>query len=294
MQNIPVVCSTISPKYLASFVSERYGMSTDISCNLLKTGINHTYRIIEPSRISILRVYSYNWRTPMEIQEELDLLLTLRDSGISVSYPLQDKNGLYIQSVEAPEGLRYAVLFSNAEGRKLQNYEAPLHFDIGKLMARFHEHTINKRLNRISYTTEVLLHDSLDTISRFLPSDYSEMRFMIKAQKVLSEILGSADKSKLRQGIVHLDIWFDNLNIDEAGKITLFDFDFCGNGFLCLDLAYYVMQLHNMEKNVEERQRKLSSFFEGYQSLQPLSEEEKRLIPALGVSLYFFLSWSAM
>jgi Ser/Thr protein kinase RdoA (MazF antagonist) len=31
-------------------------------------------------------------------------------------------------------------------------------------------------------------------------------------------------------------------------KVTIFDFDFCGNGWLCLDIAYYILHLHNIEK----------------------------------------------
>jgi Ser/Thr protein kinase RdoA (MazF antagonist) len=61
-------------------------------------------------------------------------------------------------------------------------------------------------------------------------------------------ILSQTDSSQIKTGIVHLDIWFDNLNIAPNNQITLFDFDFCGNGWFCLDVAYYVLQVHNIEK----------------------------------------------
>ncbi|MOA08421.1 homoserine kinase [compost metagenome] len=86
-----------------------------------------------------------------------------------------------------------------------------------------------------------------------------------------------------------MDIWFDNLNIDENNEITLFDFDFCGNGWLCTDIAYYILQLHNIEKYEEkEYQPKVNSFLKGYESVIKISDEEKRLLPALGVSMYIF------
>lgn len=69
---------------------------------------------------------------------------------------------------------------------------------------------------------------------------------------------------------------------------TLFDFDFCGNGWLCLDIAYYILQLHSTEKDETNRAEKIAAFYEGYQTVEEISDEEKLLIPALGVSLYYF------
>ncbi|MCO5935779.1 hypothetical protein NAF17_09510 [Mucilaginibacter sp. RB4R14] len=46
--------------------------------------------------------------------------------------------------------------------------------------------------------------------------------------KFLLDELGKADKSQLRIGATHMDIWFDNFNITKEGQINLFDFDFCG------------------------------------------------------------------
>lgn len=49
------------------------------------------------------------------------------------------------------------------------------------------------------------------------------------------------------------------------------------------------MQLHNIEKyEPSDYEPKVGSFLSGYESVTPLSAEEKRLLPMLGVSLYFF------
>jgi len=49
------------------------------------------------------------------------------------------------------------------------------------------------------------------------------------------------------------------------------------------------MQLHNVEKYESTAyQPKVDSFLQGYESIILLDAEEKRLIPALGVSIYFF------
>jgi Ser/Thr protein kinase RdoA (MazF antagonist) len=114
------------------------------------------------------------------------------------------------------------------------------------------------------------------------------MQFLLTTLPLLEKELLNADSNHLRRGIVHLDIWFDNLNISDNNEITLFDFDFCGNGWLCLDIAYYILQLHSTEKDETERAEKMEAFYKGYETIEKISDEEKRLIPALGVCLYYF------
>ena len=289
MQNFPVTSSILSATQLGVFLQERYSLSKQAKCQLIRAGINDTYLVTDNLNRFVFRVYSLNWRTAAEITEEIKLLNELKQNNISVSYPLTDRENNFIQILNAPEGNRFAVLFTYANGQKIHIFSAETHFNIGQLIARFHRITNNRRLYRIDYSPEVILIDSLKQVCNFLTADTEEMNFMQSAQKYLLKEFKNADISQIRQGIIHLDIWFDNLNITNDGKVTIFDFDFCGNGWLCLDVAYYVLQLHNIEKyEAKDYQPKIDSCITGYESITPLSTEEKRLIPMLGVSLYFF------
>ncbi len=289
MTHFPVTNSNLSAVHIGLFLQEKYALSAQTKCEIIKAGINDTYLVTDNNRKFVFRIYSLNWRTKAEISEEIKLLNQLREKNVSVSFPISDSEGNFIQSLNAPEGERFAVLFSHAEGEKLHVVSVETHFEIGKLIAQFHQTTIGQKLDRVDYTPELILIDSLKKVENFLNSDSEEYRFMISAQKQLLKLFSAADASQIRQGVVHLDIWFDNLNITKEGKPTIFDFDFCGNGWLCLDVAYYILQLHNVEKyEANDYQPKMDSFLRGYESVNPLSQEEKRLIPMLGVSLYFF------
>ena len=289
MTYFPVSNSNLSAIHIGLFLQEKYFLSLDVECQIIKSGINDSYLITDYSNKFLFRIYSLFWRSKTEIEEEINLLNQLRENGISISYPIEDKNANYIQTLNAPEGERFAVLFSFADGEKLHNISQEKHFLIGQIMARFHKITHNQRLNRVDYSPEVILIDSLKKISSFLPDDTEEMSFLKSAQTNLLAEFKNADISQIRTGIVHLDIWFDNLNITSDNKITIFDYDFCGNGWLCLDFAYYIMQLHNIEKyEAKDYEPKVDSFINGYESVTVISGEEKRLIPMLGVSLYFF------
>lgn len=289
MTPFPVSNSTLSATHLVAFLQEKYALSPSTQCKLIRAGLNDTYLVTDKLERFVFRVYSLNWRTRTEIVEEVNLLLKLQENDIPVSYPLADKTSNFIQEVNAPEGVRFAVLFTYAAGEKLHDYSAETHFQIGTLMAQFHQITLHQKIKRVDYSAQVILKDSLKHIANFLGADTAEMKFMLDTHKELIQEFKNVDASKLRTGIVHLDIWFDNINLTKNNKATLFDFDFCGNGWLCLDIAYYIMQLHNIEKyDKTAYQTKIDSFLKGYESITKLSTEEKRLIPILGVSLYYF------
>ncbi|MDO9257500.1 MAG: phosphotransferase [Bacteroidales bacterium] len=289
MTHFPVTNSNLSAKHLGHFLQEKYSLGKNTECQLIRAGINDTYLVTDNSEKFVFRVYSLNWRTRAEINEEINLLLELKQNNLPVSFPLPDAENNFIQILNAPEGDRFAVLFTFAQGEKEHNSSVETHFQIGQLMARFHTATNNRRLDRVDYSPQVILIDSLKQVSKFLTAGTEEMSFMQSAQKYLLQEFQKADTTQMRQGIVHLDIWFDNMNITKENEVTLFDFDFCGNGWLCLDIAYYILQLHNIEKyEAKDYQPKVDSFIKGYESITQISDEEKRLIPILGVSLYFF------
>jgi len=288
LETFPVTNSTLSAIHLGAFLRSKYSLDGNASCRLLKTGINGTYLIISGGVKYVFRIYSLNWRSEKEIEEEIRLLNLLKGSNIPVSYPITDTTGNYIQELAAPEGKRYGVMFSFAKGEKLLNFSADIHYKIGGIMAEIHNLTMDFNLDRVTYLPDVVLVDSFEYLKKFIAIDTDEMIFMTSAQRYLLKELEHADVNQIRKGAVHLDIWFDNLSIDKNGEVTLFDFDFCGNGWLCYDLAYYILQINSTEKDEEECRLKTEAFLKGYESVSKISDEERRLLPVLGVSLYFF------
>lgn len=287
MSQFPVTNSTLSAPHLAQFIQQQYGFEST-TCRIIKAGVNDTYKVHTTTGSFIFRVYSLNWRSKPQIAEELRLISYLAGKAISLSIPLPDKHGDLVQELNAPEGLRYAVLFSYAEGEKLHNYTQELHRTAGILMARMHQATEHYAIDRVQYTSSNLFLEPLEEIKNFLPDTATELDFMKKAQAFLRREFSGIDTTAIRHGAVHMDIWFDNMNVDSKGNITLFDFDFCGNGWLCLDVAYYILQLQYVERDETECKLKTESFLSGYKSVSQLSAEEQRILPALGLAIYFF------
>lgn len=288
MVSFPVIDSTLSAAHLGVFLQEKYGFDEGTSCRIFRTGINHTYMVAVRENKYVFRVYSYQWRTEIEIAEELRLLDLLHEKGVSVSHPISDKNQTYIQQIQAPEGLRYGVLFSFAEGGKIRNLDEDYCRAIGTVMAEMHEGTLNLRMERVDYTIQQLAQLPYSYAQKYFSDSLEEMKFVKNAGRYLTDLFAQADSSQLRKGVVHLDLWYDNMNITDDSTITLFDFDFCGNGWLMLDVAYFAVQLFNTEPDKERYEVKMAAFYGGYESITDLSQEEKRLISHATLAVWLF------
>ncbi len=288
MTVFPVTTSTLSAKELGEFIKDKYQLNENFICELFRTGMNHTYFLSDKETKYVLRVYSHNWRSKSEIIEEIELLKLLKENNIPISFPISDKNGDFIQGLNAPEGIRYAVLFSFATGEKVRFINRKTCFLIGSTMARIHDITLNRKIERINYDANTLVKQPYEYAKQFFPETLEEMKYIKNQCEKISKCFDEVDITKIKSGIVHMDIWYDNMNITDQDEITIFDFDFCGNGWFILDIAYFCKQLFHIESDKEKYERKIQIFLEGYQSIRKLSIVELNIIPEVGVGSWIF------
>jgi len=288
MTTFPVTTSTLSETELGKFIREKYTLNENYKCKLFRTGVNHTYFITDNETKFVVRVYCYKWRTKIEIEQELELLNLLKKESVSISYPIPDKNGNLIQEINAPEGIRYVVLFSFAKGEKLRFMSNKTCYSIGLLMAKIHNITENRKIERVNYNSEILINKSYNYLKTFFAEDLDEMKLVKEIGSKISKKINEINIIDNQNGIVHLDIWYDNLSVNNENEITIFDFDNCGNGRLILDVGYFCKQLFFIETDKKEYEIKVNSFLKGYQEKRFLSENELKLIPEAGASIFIF------
>jgi Ser/Thr protein kinase RdoA (MazF antagonist) len=288
MTTFPVTTSTLSETELGKFISEKYTLNVNFKCKLFRTGVNHTYFITDNETKFVVRVYCYEWRTKTEIEQELELLNLLKKESVSISYPIPDKNGNLIQEINAPEGIRYVVLFSFAKGEKLRCMSNKTCYSIGLQMAKIHNITENRKIERVNYNSEILINKSYNYLKTFFAEDLDEMKLVKDIGSKISKTINESNIIESQNGIVHLDIWYDNLSVNNENEITIFDFDNCGNGRLILDVGYFCKQLFFIETDKKEYEIKVNSFLKGYQEKRFLSENELKLIPEAGASIFIF------
>ena len=113
---ISAMYSSLCSKELLAKIVPMFNLSAPVSCDFLCQGLNDSYKVITENGSYLLRVYRKGWRTKSAIEFELNALNHLHKKGVNVAYPLLTANGEQIVPISSPEGERFAIMTSFAEG----------------------------------------------------------------------------------------------------------------------------------------------------------------------------------
>ncbi|QEC75986.1 phosphotransferase [Mucilaginibacter ginsenosidivorax] len=180
MAHFPVQYSTLSAIALKNYIANAYGLQL-ISCKFLLRGVSDTYIIEAIDAKYVLKIYREQHRSHGEIQGEIELLNLLKDGGASVAYPITAIDGSQLQQFNAPEGARYGILFSYAEGAPVMDLSDEQLRTIGHEMAKVHNITSVVRLSypRREYSIETTLINpikSFEPAFKELPDEYAYLK----------------------------------------------------------------------------------------------------------------------
>lgn len=288
-QQFPVQFSVLSSKGLEEAILSKYSIKKPFKCQFFTQGLNDIYIIKTPEDTYYLRISLHNWRTKEELEAEIDLLIQLYESGISVAQPMQDNDDVYIHEIIAPEGIRYAVLFTEAKGGKNDNPNQVQNNVLGNLVARIHTCTENITLDRKRFDIDLkhLVDEPLEIIKPHMLHQVSDFEYIHDVgQKLKVFINETLSKSKPEYGICHGDIHHGNIHFGNNGTITLFDFDCFGYGWRAYDIAVYLwhQQLNQApSENDDSKQKQWEDFLDGYNGVRQLKTNELKAVKAFVV-----------
>ena len=293
MTPFPAQYSTLSALALKDYIIAAYGINL-ISCKYLLRGVSDTYVLEAADTQYILKIYRDRHRSLTEIQGEVELLNMLKEYGANVSYPLTDIFGSQIQKFDAAEGTRYGIVFSYAEGKPVLDLDDEQLKTVGREMATVHNITSVVKLNykRKAYTIDTTLTGPLKVLKPAftdLPDEYTYLKET--AMQVIQK-LNTFDTKKFSYGYCQYDFLPKNFHFDDNGQITFFDFDFAGLGYLANDLmsffVHFFMHVFTGKLTDEEADRMYQVFIAAYREVRPVSDEEIKAIPYLGVGFWIF------
>lgn len=276
----PVTRSILSATALGEVVAADYGLAIPIECLFLQWGLNDTYLLKTRESHYVLRVYRMGWRSLPEIQSELDVLLCLRRAGISVATPIQRNDETFVGTINAPEGMRYLVLFTYAPGREptYDSKDDSAAYAYGKVAAQVHSvtETFQSSSQRVALDLEHLLDAPLREIQPVLAHRPEDWEYVQTLAGTLRQQIMQLPLSSLEQGFCHGDLHWGNARVqDEANTVTLFDFDCCGMGWRAYDIAVFrwVARLRKKE------QEQWPAFLRGYQEVRTIHGREIQAVP---------------
>ena len=295
MQNIfPAQYSTLSAAALKDYLIEAYHLDPNINCRLLIRNVSDTYILENESQKYIFKIYRDAHRTRNEIEAEVELLNILKANGNFVSYPIIDQSGKQIQRFNAIEGPRNGILFSFAEGKVVIDLEEKHLIQLGQDIARLHQTTSMVKLSkpRPVFNFETTLFKPLRDLKPHFAEMPEELEYLSAIADKVVKKFEAFDTSKFSYGYCHYDFFPKNFHYDKTGKITFFDFDFAGEGYLINDLMtflnhYFFHQLNNLITK-EQADEDFNTFLWAYQQVRPLTADELIAIPYLGITFHIF------
>jgi len=290
----PAQYSTLSSVALQHYLIEVYGLDLDTKCSLLIKNVSDTYLLRSNNQKYIFKIYRDHHRKLEEIKGEVSLLNALKANGNPVSYPITDNEGKQIQQFTAIEGVRNGVLFSYAVGKVIHDLNDENLKTLGNAMAKLHQTTSTIKLSqqRPLFNFQTTLFDPIATLETHLGDMPEELQYLKTVAGKVIKKFESFDTDSFSVGYCHYDFFPKNFHFDEEGKITFFDFDFAGEGFLIYDLMtflnhYFFHQLNNLI-TVEQAEIDFQTFLNAYQQVKGLSKEEIEAIPYLGICFHIF------
>ncbi|MGZ9585863.1 phosphotransferase [Paenibacillus marinisediminis] len=273
----------MSKEALLSYIKDHYEVGEPISFRYFLRGMNDTYILITNQRRYIFRVYRADRRNDSEIAFELDLLNHLHDCGVNVSVPIARKDGTYISDFLVPEGIKYGVMFSYAEG-----HEKPIHsvedsYLFGSSVAQLHnaaDHFTSEHA-RGQLDLEHLIEKPLNTIRLHMEHRQEDYDYLYElAMRLKGHIMNHLIEG-LEWGLCHGDLHGNtNVAFTDDGKLTHYDFDICGYGWRAYDIAEFRLarEIHSGH-NLDEVEELWQAFLEGYRAIRGISEQDIQAVP---------------
>lgn len=289
----PTTYSTLAAAPLADLISKKYGWDK-MQCQLLLRGVSDTYLISASSGAFVVRIYRAGHRSLSHIAAEVEFLTSLKNAGVSVSYPLADTEGTYVFTVPAVEGLRYGVVFKYARGTV---YSPPSEAQLklfGREMAKFHNVSTSVRLGneRWNFDIETTLHKPLLEIRDYFGSCPGEYAWLATAVNDVQRDLLRLDASRFSSGYCHFDFFPKNIHFDGDESVTFFDFDFFGYGWIVNDIMtfqqYLCLEAETGRILEHDAIKMFTIFMDAYREIRQMSSEELAAIPLLSLGFWMF------
>ena len=201
--------------------------------------------------------------------------------------PIQNKKNKYISDFQNKK----FMIVSCLEGKSKKNLSPSDCKIVGRESARLHEITKNfhfKRENDLSIKSWRKIFDQVKDKCN---------KIHIDLPKLIEGNLADVEKdwpSNLPCGIIHADLFNDNIFFKNSKFSGFIDFYFSCNDFYAFEIAicFNALCFDGAKENLSFNVTKAKKFMEGYNEVRKISDEERKYIKVLsqGAALRFLLT----
>lgn len=279
------VYTEVSDDDLARFVAS-YGLGSLLSYKGIAEGVENTnYLVHATAGTYILTLYEKRV-DPKDLPFFLGLMEHLQARGVSCPLPVRDSDGRILGELAG----RHAALITFLEGVWPRKPNAEQCLELGRALARLHAAAADfpmSRANTLGLSGWRPLFDKFSAkADDILPG----------LKKLIGDELTTLDAAwprSLPQGVIHADLFPDNVFFIGNKLSGLIDFYFACNDTLAYDIAV-CLNAWCFESDYAFNVTKGRNLLKGYNEVRALSAEERDAMPILarGAAMRFLLTRS--
>ena len=272
-----------------SLIEKTFKIGKIISFSGIKKGIENTnYLIRTKNKKIILTIFEKRVQTK-DLPFFMDLMFGLSRQKIKCPEPIKNKKGKYLFKIKN----KTACLVSFLEGKDKINLTNKDCYVVGKNAALLHIAAKKLRLYRKNSLSVNSWGPLLNKIDKRINKLSGNLINIMKND--LFDIKKKWPKN-MPNGIIHSDLFIDNIFFYKKKYYGFIDFYFSANDFLAYELATCVNALcfKKINKVFVLNKKKCAQLLKGYQSVRKLNPKEKNNFNTLcrGSALRYLLTRS--
>ena len=252
----------------------------------IRKGIENTNYLLKTKKEKFILTIFEKRVSNREIPFFMKLMDSLNQSKISCPKPLKDKNENYLIKLKN----KTACVVSFLKGKDKQILNINNCYQVGKIISQMHSITKKLKFSRKNSMGIKNLNPLLKSI-KFKSKKNSNL------EKFLTKNLSNIKKNwplKLPSGIIHGDLFVDNIFFNKNKLSGVIDFYFAANDFFMYEIAICINALCFDKKNNKFKinKQKVKNLIKGYESVRKITIKEKKSLNILcrGAAIRYLLT----
>lgn len=277
------VYTEVTDEELNAFIAQ-YDLGAVLSCKGIAEGVeNSNFLLVTESGPYILTLYEKRTRRE-DLPFFLGLMEHLADKGIACPLPVQGTDGQALRELSG----RPAVIVTFLAGMWPRRITPHHCAELGTALARLHLAVADFRMERPNALSLDGWKDLAGKCAPRADEVARDLRATLEAELAALEANWPAG---LPSGVIHADLFPDNVFFRGDGLSGLIDFYFACNDFLAYDIAV-ALNAWCFEADGSFNITSARAMLAGYEAHRPLSSAERAALPALahGAAMRFFLT----
>ena len=279
------VYTKISKKDI-SYINRKFNIEKVLEFKGIKQGIeNSNYLLRSKNKRFILTIFEKRV-SKKEIPFFMKLMFELNYSKINCPRPQKKKDGGYLIKIRN----KTACIVSFLKGKDKKSLNFKNCHDIGKMIAEMHLSTKKINLSRKNSMGIKYLNPLLNSI-KFKSKKFTNIE---KFLKINFKDIKMKWPKKLPSGIIHGDLFIDNIFFKRNKLSGIIDFYFAANDYFMYEIAICVNALCFDKRGSKFflNKKKVKNLIKGYESVKKVSIKEKKSLNILcrGAAMRYFLT----